>query len=349
MARYQFQDAFERFIDALDDALLLYAEAGLINNRKSEERGSPGGTNRESRAVYRAIVVTSVAAWEDFNEQLVGSGYDYLKETAANQVPVELGGWFPPSKLQSPSSPHVRKLYWAYFGFDPMPSWWFSFGARAREVGGDTDRWFSFNQRPYLEKRTLRGPDAAQWLDSLVVLRHATAHYDPRHYRRPPEIGVATPNAHGKWGLAEYNAENAIVVLTQLALCTIQGLAEHLDVPGGLRYLKPLQEWSVEGSTLTDLPQWPSAGLCTCRQSGKSGPGPRRGGNRNNEAPAGSTGGYARHLVVPPSGFVPCRTAATWAPPSGTAVSHQVIELATTGQHGWPSSHPTPGNNARSE
>jgi hypothetical protein len=67
MARYVFQDAFERFIAALDDALLLGIEAGYVNERKTAERGSPGGgLNVESRAMYRAMAVVSVAAWEDF-------------------------------------------------------------------------------------------------------------------------------------------------------------------------------------------------------------------------------------------------------------------------------------------
>ena len=35
MARYVFQDPFERFIVALDDALLLDVEAGHVNYRKS--------------------------------------------------------------------------------------------------------------------------------------------------------------------------------------------------------------------------------------------------------------------------------------------------------------------------
>lgn len=196
MARYVFQDAFERFIVALNDARLLEVEAGRVNYRKSRQRGSAGGgLNVESRAMYRAIAVTSVAAWEDFNEQLVGAGYDYLKETAAKPVPAELRQWFPPEGLQAPSSNHVRRLYWAYFGLDPMPSWWFSFAARAREIGIGADWWIPFNDPSHLEERTRRGADAARWLDSLVRLRHATAHQDPKHYRQPPEIGVATPIA----------------------------------------------------------------------------------------------------------------------------------------------------------
>jgi hypothetical protein len=257
MVRYVFQDAFERFIVALNDALLLDAEAGRVNNRKWRQRGS-GGLNVESRAMYRAIAVISVAAWEDFNEQLVGAGYDYLKKTAAKPVPAELGQWFPPDKLQAPSSANVRRLYWAYFGLDPMPSWWFSFAARAREIGIEADWWVSFNDPSHLEERTRRGADAARWLDSLVRLRHATAHQDPRHFRQPPEIGVATSN-RAKWGVTRYTGQNAIAVITQLALCTIQALSQHLDVPGQLGYLSPLRSWKLAGSALNDLPQWPGA------------------------------------------------------------------------------------------
>jgi hypothetical protein len=259
MARFFFQDVFERFIVALGDALLLDVEAGLVNERKSAQRGSAGGgLNVESRAMYRAIAVVSVAAWEDFNEQLVGAGYDYLRNTATNPVPAELGQWFPPSKLQAPSSANVRKLYWAYFGLDPMPSWWFSFGARAREIGIEADWWAPFNDLSHLEERTRRGADAARWLDSLVRLRHAAAHQDSRHYKQEPEIGVATPN-RGGWGVTRYTAQNAIAVITQLALCTTQALSQHLDVPGQLRYLSPLRSWELAGSALNDLPQWPGA------------------------------------------------------------------------------------------
>jgi hypothetical protein len=46
--RYVSQDAFERFIAALDDALLLGLGAGYVNERKTAERGS-GGSIRENR------------------------------------------------------------------------------------------------------------------------------------------------------------------------------------------------------------------------------------------------------------------------------------------------------------
>lgn len=260
MARYVFQDAFERFIAALNDALLLDAEAGHVNYRKSAERDSAGGgLNPESRAMYRAIAVIAVAAWEDFNEQLVSAGYEYLKKTEAKPVPDELRRWFPPDKLQAPSSDNVRKLYWAYFGLDPMPSWWFTFAARAREIGIEADWWASFNDPSNLEQRTRRGADAARWLDSLVRLRHANAHRDSRHYRQPPEVGVATVATRNRytWGVTRYTAQNAIAVVTQLALCTVGALSEHLDVPGRLRYNLPLQSWKLAGSALNDLPQWP--------------------------------------------------------------------------------------------
>ncbi|MBQ1051946.1 hypothetical protein KBX50_26245 [Micromonospora sp. C51] len=259
MARYVFQDAFERFIKALDDALLLDAEAGRVNYRKAKQRGSAGGNlNVESRAMYRAIAVIAVAAWEDFNEQLVCAGHEYLMRTAARPVPAELGQWFPAAKLQAPSSANVRKLYWAYFGLDPMPSWWFSFAARAREIGIDADWWVAFNDQAHLEERTRRGPDAAKWLDSLVRLRHATAHQDRKHFRQAPEIGVATHN-RGKWGVTRYTGQNAIAVITQLALCTVQALSQHLSCPGQLSYLSPRRSWRLAGSPLNDLPQWPSS------------------------------------------------------------------------------------------
>jgi hypothetical protein len=255
MARYVFQDAFERLITALDDALLLDAEAGHVNHRKAKQRGS-GGLNVESRAMYRAIAVISIAAWEDFNEQLVRAGHEYLVRTAARPIPAELGQWFPADKLQTPSSANVRKLYWTYFGLDPMPSWWFTFAARAREIGIDADWWAAFNDPSHLEERIRRGPDAAKWLDSLVKLRHATAHQDRKHFKHAPEIGVATRN-RGKWGVTRYTGQNAIAVITQLALCTVQALSQHLSCPGQLSYLSPLRSWRLAGSTLKDLPQWP--------------------------------------------------------------------------------------------
>jgi hypothetical protein len=260
VARYVFQDVFERFIAALEDALLLDAEAGRVNYRKSKQRGSGGGgLNVESRAMYRAIAVMSVAAWEDFNEQLVCAGYDYLKKTAARPVPAELGQWFQADKLlQTPKSSNVRKVYWTYFGLDPMPSWWFSFAARAREIGVNADWWVAFNDPSHLEERTRRGLDAAKWLDSLVKLRHATAHQDRTLFRQAPEIGVATQN-RDKWGVTRYTGQNAIAVITQLALCTVQALSQHLACPGQLSYLRPLRSWRLAGSALNDLPQWPSS------------------------------------------------------------------------------------------
>ena len=264
MYRYEFQDAFERFVGALDDAFLLLTEAEQVNDQRSKERGS-GGRNPESQAMYRAIAVISVAAWEDFNEQLVSKGYDYFKETAVKPVPADLKEWFKVGELQSPNSYHIRKLYWAYFGLDPMPLWWFSYGTRARDIGIPADWWYSFNDDSHLEERTLRGAEAAKWLNSLVRLRHATAHYDLTHYERTPEIGVATAN-RGRWGVTMYTAQNAIASVTQLALCTLEALAGHLNVPGQLRYSAPLRssrwQWLLEGRdyTLIDLPQWSGNG-----------------------------------------------------------------------------------------
>ena len=86
-------------------------------------------------------------------------------------------------------------------------------------------------------------------------LRHANAHQDPKIYKRPPEIGVATPNPAK--GVSKYTGQNAIAVVAQLALCTIQALSQHLGVPGQLGYLSPLRSWELAGSTLQDLPQWP--------------------------------------------------------------------------------------------
>lgn len=252
MSRYVFQDAFERFIAALDDARLLDLEAGRVNFRRYG-----GGLVKESRAMYRAIAVTSVAAWEDFNEQLLDTGYNHLRKTAAKPPPDELKNWFPAQRLQAPNSNNVRKHYWAYFGLDPMPSWWFSFTATGPEIGIDEGGWFSFNDPSHREERTRRGADAAKWLDALVQLRHAAAHQDPKPYKQLPEVGVATRGRNRQWGVTRYNAQNAIAVVTQLALCTIQALAQHLDVPGQLRFLRPLHVWELAGSRLNELPQWP--------------------------------------------------------------------------------------------
>jgi len=258
VARFVFQDAVERFIVALEDALLLDIEAGRVNARKASQRGSSGGgLNVESRAIYRAIAVMSVAAWEDFNEQLVLAGFNYLKKSSSG-VPANLDKWFPVKDLQSPGPFHVRKLYWAYFNLDPMPSWWFSFAARARDIGVDADWWAPFNDSREIEKRTRRGEDAAKWLDSLVKLRHATAHQDRRHFQQEPELGVATRN-RGSWGATRYTAQNSIAVVTQLALCTVGALSRHLSCTGELRYSRALRSWQLSGSSLNELPQWPSS------------------------------------------------------------------------------------------
>jgi hypothetical protein len=125
----------------------------------------------------------------------------------------------PPHRLYAPDSDNVRKLYWAYFGLDPMPKWWFYFTATAREIGIEGGERFSFNDPSHREERTRSGADAARWLDALVQLRHATAHQDPKPFNKRPELGVATPGRGGQWGLTRYNAQNAIAVVTQLALC----------------------------------------------------------------------------------------------------------------------------------
>jgi hypothetical protein len=146
---------------------------------------------------------------------LLGRGRGKLvshRPLGAKPPPDELKDWFPPHRLQAPNSNNVRKLFWAYFGLDPMPSWWFSFTAAAREIDLDDGGRFSFNDPTHREERTRSGSDAARWLDALVQLRHAAAHQDPEPYRQSPSpaslpaVGAAsgellgtTPRTRSLW------------------------------------------------------------------------------------------------------------------------------------------------------
>jgi hypothetical protein len=61
---------------------------------------------------------------------------------------------------------------------------------------------------------------------------------------------ASLPN-RGKWGVTRYTGQNAIAVITQLALCTLQALSQHLDAPRQLGYLSPLRSWKLAGSALS--------------------------------------------------------------------------------------------------
>ena len=47
--------------------------------------------------------------------------------------------------------------------------------------------------------------------------------------------------------LPESTGQNAIAVVAQLALCTIEALSQHLGAPGQLGHLSPLREWELAG------------------------------------------------------------------------------------------------------
>ena len=84
--------------------------------------------------MYRAMAVISVAAWEDFNEQLVEKGYGYLRQTAAARARRAEETGSRPASCRRHRRTTSGKTHRAYFGLDPMPSWWFTFAARAREI-----------------------------------------------------------------------------------------------------------------------------------------------------------------------------------------------------------------------
>jgi len=259
MSRHPFQNALEGFAESMQDPILLYNTSVKVARElktKKKSSGIGGGLYVETRAMHRAIAIGSVAAWEAVTEDLLRAGAEYLRVTRS-ETP-NLTAWWPPEAMANPGAVQVRKMYWQYFGFDPQPLWRFSFGARGNEVGGSGTYWSPF-YAPRLRAQTIKGDKAANWLDSLMKLRHGNVHADPKkNFKNKPEPGVASAGTSSRWGVAQHHALNAIGVISQLTLCTLDGLADHLGIPGTLRQSKALHAWDVEGRHLWDLPQWPT-------------------------------------------------------------------------------------------
>lgn len=258
MTRHPFQDAIEGFVESMQDPILLYNKAVEVAKDRTRKKvsGIGGGLYVETRAMHRAIAIGSVAAWEAVTEDLLRAGALYLR-TSRPKTP-DLISWWPPQYMENPGPWQVRKMYWQYFGFDPQCVWRFSFGARGNEVGRSGTYWSPF-YAPRLPEQTIEGEQAAQWLASLMKLRHGNVHADPKkNFKGRPEPGVASAGNSARWGVAQHHAQNAIGVITQVALSTLVGLADHLKIPGTLRQSKALGAWKVDTRHLWDLEQWPA-------------------------------------------------------------------------------------------
>ncbi len=240
------------------DPILLYETAVEVAKNLTNQKASGIGGRLyvETRAMHRAIVIGSVAAWEAFTENLLRAGAKYqLAIRPETPDPIE---WWSPDRMANPGSVQVRKMYWQYFGFDPQQVWRFSFGARGNEVGASGTYWSPFYE-PRLPAQTIEKEKAAAWLDSLMKLRHGNVHADPKNFKNRPAPGVASTgnSSRSHWGVAQHHAQNAIGVISQLVLSSLDGLARHLEIPGTIRQSKALCAWKVEGMHLWDLAQWP--------------------------------------------------------------------------------------------
>lgn len=242
----------------MQDPILLFNTAVDVARRRTKAKvsGIGGGLYPETRAIHRAVAIGSVAAWEAVTEDLVRAGAQYLEATRPGTP--KLTEWWPPQNMAAPGPLQVRKMYWQYFGFDPQQAWSCSFGARGNEVGHTGTRWTPF-YKPRLPVQTIKGAQAADWLDSLMKLRHGNVHADPKkNFKASPKPGVASAGNSLRWGVAQHHAQNAIGVISQLALGTLGGLANHLEIPGTLRQSKALHAWEVDSRHLWDLSQWPT-------------------------------------------------------------------------------------------
>jgi hypothetical protein len=241
----------------MQDPILLYDTAVEVAKEltKKKASGIGGGMYVETRAMHRAIAIGSVAAWEAVTEDLLRAGAKYLR--AARPGTPDVISWWPPEDMENPGPWQVRRMYWQYFGFDPQQVWRFSFGARGNEVGDSGTYWSPFYD-PRLPAQTIEGAKAADWLASLMKLRHGNVHADPKkNFKSKPAPGVARAGNTSRGGVAPHHAQNAMGVISQLTLSTLVGLADHLEIPGTLRRSKPLHAWEVDGLHLWDLAQWP--------------------------------------------------------------------------------------------
>lgn len=235
MTLHPLQGPLDRLVEYLADARHLYKivddlTTNLVSDRKARGNATGGGgPPAEHKTMNRAVVVAAVGAMEAFFEDLTLTAIAHrpsLTPPESNWFRVATKG-AQAGMVQTPSPYNVRKMLWAYFQYDPMSHWDIVVSASPAELGtGSTWR--------VLQPR-LTGSDAADFLTSMVKVRHGFAHQD--HAQRPlHRAGIVTLTPGGKVAVHSHHAQNSMSALVQIAIQSAMGLDAALGIGGRWRW-----------------------------------------------------------------------------------------------------------------
>ncbi|MFJ3931574.1 hypothetical protein [Streptomyces sp. NPDC090029] len=217
------QSPLDKMTDYLRDAQLIHrATQERLTQRTTERQaqgkrgnGQPGA---EHSALNRAVVVAAVGALEAFTEDLAITAQEHYPSAKPPRKE-----WYavagPNGMVQTPSPTNLRKLFWTFFRYDPMPAWDWQVRVSESETGG-TNTWPSGTAQ-------LAGADAFAFLDTMVKVRHGFAHQD-KGQLKVHSPGIASQTTGGKISIHAHHATNAVSVLLQYAVLTTAGLAGDL-------------------------------------------------------------------------------------------------------------------------
>ncbi|MEU4918933.1 hypothetical protein AB0G29_06120 [Streptomyces parvus] len=222
-------------IDYLADAQHLHYVtherlAKTAADRQAQGKPGSGQPGKQHASLNRAIVVAAVGALEAFSEDLALTA----QPLDAQAMPPS-NNWYQidgsRGMVQTPNPLNLRKLFWTFFRYDPMPDWDWSVAIAPAEQGRGTT-WRN-------GVATYRAADAASFLDAMVKVRHGFAHQDKA--QRPPAFpGIVTLTPGKKLSIHSHHATNALSVLVQFAVLTTHGLADKLALAEKLRWSRAM-------------------------------------------------------------------------------------------------------------
>ncbi|MER8009607.1 hypothetical protein [Streptomyces sp. NPDC094149] len=204
----------------------------LTAARQAQGKGGNGQPGKEHSALNRAVVVAAVGALEAFNEDLAITAQQHhpLAKPPLNNWYNIAGG---SGMVQTPSPFNLRKLFWTFFRYDPHDDWDWLVQIAPIETGG-TGTWRTATAQ-------LAKTQAAQFLDTMVKVRHGFAHQD-KAQKLVQCPGIASQTPTGKIVIHSHHATNAVSVLMQYAVLTAAGLANTLGFTDQFRWVKPMSD-----------------------------------------------------------------------------------------------------------
>ncbi|MFE0778856.1 hypothetical protein [Streptomyces sp. NPDC058861] len=217
-------------VDYLSDAQHIYQVIEERLQQTASARQVQGGTGagqpgRPHASLNRAVVVAAVGALEAFSEDLA------LVAQPLDPMATPPSAWYQidgkQGMVQTPSPYNLRKLFWTFFRYDPVPDWEWVVDVAPSELGG-TSTWRTGTTQH-------RTTDASAFLNAMVTVRHGFAHQD-KAQKPSAYAGIVTLTPKQKISIHSHHARNSLSVLLQYAILTTEGLAHKLAVPGQFRW-----------------------------------------------------------------------------------------------------------------